>query len=95
MTRRLALALAVALAGAARSARSCCPRAAETSGPGAARAPAAVRVPDLSECRRLGGDLARECYTRKYIAAVRGRDDPRPAVRAIAAVAVEGGRRRW
>jgi hypothetical protein len=47
-------------------------------------APAAVRVPDLAECRRLGGDLARDCYTREYLAMVRGRKDPRPAVKAIA-----------
>ncbi len=90
MTRRLALGLAVALAGLLAVGA-----AVLALGGGderrAARAPAAVRVPDLSECRRLGGDLARECYTRKYIAAVRGRDDPRPMVRAIAAVAWKEG----
>jgi hypothetical protein len=44
----------------------------------------AVRLPDLGECRGLGGDLARECYTRAYLGLVSGRDDPRPAVEAIA-----------
>ena len=54
-------------------------------------APAAARVPDLAECRRLGGDLARECYTREYLAAVRATDDPRPVVQAIAANAWKEG----
>jgi hypothetical protein len=48
------------------------------------RESAAVRMPDLDECRALGADLARECYTRAYLGLVRGRDDPRPAVKAIA-----------
>jgi hypothetical protein len=46
-------------------------------------APAAVRMPDLDECRALGGDGARACYTRAFSELVRGRDDPRPAVAAI------------
>ena len=50
----------------------------------AREAGAAVRMPDLAACRRVGADLARECYTREYLALVRGRDDPRPAVAAIA-----------
>jgi hypothetical protein len=54
-------------------------------------APAAVRVPDLAECRRLGDDLARECYTREYLTMVRGRKDPRPAVKAIAGSAWKEG----
>jgi len=54
-------------------------------------APAAARAPDLAECRRLGGDLARECYTREYLAAVRATDDPRPVVQAIAANAWKEG----
>jgi hypothetical protein len=45
---------------------------------------AAVRLPDLDECRRLGADAARECYTGAFLSLVRGRDDPRPAVEAIA-----------
>jgi hypothetical protein len=48
------------------------------------RADAAVRLPDLDECRQVGADLARECYTRAFLSMVRGRDDPRPAVKAIA-----------
>ena len=52
--------------------------------PPAREAGAAVRMPDLAACRRVGADLARECYTREYLALVRGRDDPRPAVTAIA-----------
>jgi hypothetical protein len=51
----------------------------------------AARAPDLAECRRLGGDLARECYTRKYVAMVRGRRDPRPAVEVIAESAWKEG----
>jgi hypothetical protein len=47
-------------------------------------APAAARAADLAECRRLGDDLARECYTREYLAMVRGLEDPRPVVEAIA-----------
>jgi hypothetical protein len=53
--------------------------------------PAAVRMPDLDECRGLGGDLARDCYTRAYLSVVRGRDDPRPAVEAIATNAWKEG----
>jgi hypothetical protein len=50
----------------------------------APRAAGAVRLPDLAECRRVGADLARDCYTRAFTALVRGRDDPRAAVQAIA-----------
>ena len=39
---------------------------------------------DLDSCSNLGGDSARACYTRVFTAAVRGREDPRPAVAAIA-----------
>ena len=53
-------------------------------GRGSAAATAEVRLPDLRECRRLGADLAHECYTRAYMRLVRGRRDPRPAVKAIA-----------
>ncbi len=52
--------------------------------PRAERARTTARTPDLRDCRRLGGDLARGCYTREYLAAVRGRDDPRPVIAAIA-----------
>jgi hypothetical protein len=52
---------------------------------------AAVRVPDLAECRQVGADLARDCYTRAFLSLVRGRDDPRPAVQAIADAAWKEG----
>jgi hypothetical protein len=53
-------------------------------GSAAATAEAPVRIPDLRECRQLGAELANECYTRAYLRLVRGRRDPRPAVKAIA-----------
>ena len=59
--------------------------------PRAPAARAAVRMPDLAACRRVGADLARECYTREYLAMVRDRRDPRPAVAAIAANAWKEG----
>jgi hypothetical protein len=55
------------------------------------RDPAVGRV-DLSACRGLTDDAARECYSREFLALVRGRADPRPAVQAIADAAwKEGG----
>jgi hypothetical protein len=80
VSRRLVLALAVALAGVGLVGVA----VAVVGGDEPARQPAAVRAPDLAECRRLGADLARACYTREYLAMVLGRKDPRPAVRAIA-----------
>jgi hypothetical protein len=53
-------------------------------GSAAAMAEAPLRVPDMRECRRLGAGLANQCYTRAYLHLVRGRRDPRPAVKAIA-----------
>ena len=54
-------------------------------------APASVAV-DLERCRNLLPDAARECWTREFLAAVDGQDDPRPAVAAIADAAwSEGG----
>jgi hypothetical protein len=89
VSRRLLLALAVAGIGAAIVGAA----ALSTGGdePRAERARATARAPDLRECRRLGGDLARACYTREYLAAVHGRDDPRPAVEAIAGSAWKEG----
>jgi hypothetical protein len=84
VTRRLILALAVALAGMGLVGVAV---AVVGGGKEPARdraAPAAARAPDLAECRRLGDDLARACYTREYLAMVRGRKDPRPVVKAIA-----------
>ncbi|HTE64141.1 MAG TPA: hypothetical protein VK631_27540 [Solirubrobacteraceae bacterium] len=81
MTRRLILALAVAIAGMGTVGVAV---AVVSGGEEGARTSAAPRAPDLAECRRLGGDLARACYTREYLAMVHGREDPRPAVAAIA-----------
>jgi hypothetical protein len=54
-------------------------------------APAAVAV-DLESCRNLLPDASRECWTRGFLAAVDGQDDPRPAVAAITNAAWrEGG----
>ena len=54
-------------------------------------APAAVSI-DLEPCRNLLPDASRDCWTREFLAAVEGRDDPRPAVAAITAAAwSEGG----
>jgi hypothetical protein len=47
---------------------------------------------DATECRGLPDGAARDCYARAFTAAVGGREDPRPAVEAIAASARrEGG----
>jgi hypothetical protein len=47
---------------------------------------------DPERCRGLADDVARDCYTREFLATVAGRDDPRPAVQAIADAAWrEGG----
>ncbi len=53
--------------------------------------PAPVAV-GLERCRNLLPDASRDCWTQRFVAAVEGRDDPRPAVAAIAAAAWrEGG----
>lgn len=57
---------------------------------GGDRGPAVGRV-DLTACRGLGDDQTRDCYTREFLALVEGRDDPRPAVEAIADVAWDQG----
>ena len=46
---------------------------------------------DLEPCRNLLPDASRECWTREFLAAVEGQDDPRPAVAAIADAAREEG----
>ena len=47
---------------------------------------------DPAACRGVPGDEGKECYVRELSAMVRGRDDPRPAVREIASQAwMEGG----
>jgi hypothetical protein len=53
-------------------------------------APAAVAL-DLEPCRNLLPDASRECWTREFLAAVEGQDDPRPAVAAIADAAWDEG----
>ena len=96
VTRRLALALAVALVGVAAVVAAVVLAAgggdeqvpASSPAPSRAEAPA---VPNLDECARAGDQLARECYTDAFLALVRGRDDPRPAVAAIADAAWKEG----
>jgi hypothetical protein len=46
---------------------------------------------ELAPCRALGSDAARQCYADAFAAVVRGRDDPRPGVAAIAAAAWKEG----
>jgi hypothetical protein len=53
-------------------------------------APAAVAL-DLEPCRNLLPDASRECWTREFLAAVEGQDDPRPAVAVIADAAWDEG----
>ena len=54
-----------------------------------AEAPVAV---NLEACRNLRPDASRDCWTREFLAAVEGRDDPRPAVASITDAAWnEGG----
>ena len=60
-----------------------------TSGDEPVGAPVAV---DLKPCRNLLPDASRDCWTREFLMAVEGKDDPRPAVAAIADAAwSEGG----
>ena len=59
--------------------------------PAAAPAGAAHGPLDLAPCRALGDDAARACYTDAFVAVVRGRDDPRPGVAAIADAAWKEG----
>lgn len=88
MSRRVLLAFVVAVAGAAFVGAVVLVAAGtgDDGGRGSASATAGGRVvvPDLPRCRQLGGELADECYTRAYLRVVRGRSDPRPAVKAIA-----------
>ena len=92
MSRRLLLALAVAVAGVALvGAAALLGAGGGDDEPRAERSRAAVRAPDLRDCRRVGGDLARACYTRQFLAAVRGTDDPRPTIAAIAGSAWKEG----
>jgi hypothetical protein len=84
VSRRLVLALGVALAGVALVGASVAVVGGGEGETPERGSPAAAPAPDLAECRRLGDDLARECYAREYLVVVRGRDDPRPAVKAIA-----------
>jgi hypothetical protein len=52
----------------------------------------AARAGNPELCRGLADEEARACYAREYLLAVEGRDDPRPAVAAIADAAWrEGG----
>jgi hypothetical protein len=61
-------------------------------GPGDDPRRPAPRAGDPKLCRALADEEARACYAREYLVAVEGRDDPRPAVEAIADAAWrEGG----
>ena len=101
MTRRLALALAVAVAGLAAVVVAIVlvagggdggDPAAERSAAPARKAGAAVPVvPNLDECARAGAEPARDCYVEAFTALVRGQDDPRPAVAAISEAAWKEG----
>jgi hypothetical protein len=51
----------------------------------------APRATDLGQCAGLAEARARACYTRAFTAMVSGRDDPGPAVAAIAATAWRDG----
>ena len=54
--------------------------------------PPALRSADLQPCRGLDEDATRTCIIREFQSTVRGQDDPRPAVEAIAdMVRSEGG----
>ena len=97
MTRRLVLALVVALAGAA-AVLGAVVVLAGGGDEGAPTAPSAQKagvavpvVPNLDECARAGAEVARGCYTDAFLALVRGRDDPRPVVAAIADAAWKEG----
>src|SRR5215210_6012347 len=52
--------------------------------------PALVQ-PQVERCRALLEEAARDCYTRAFQALVADRDDPRPAVQEIAALARSPG----
>jgi len=94
VTRRLLLALAVGAAGLAIVAAALVLAGGDAEPERAAPAPARAAppvVPNLDECARSGGDVARECYADAFLDLVRGRDDPRPAVAAIAEAAWKEG----
>ena len=84
MKRRLVLVLLLGCAGAVALAVLVL-----RAGDEPAEAPVAV---ELEACRNLLPDASRDCWTREFLAAVEGRDDPRPAVAAITEAArSEGG----
>jgi hypothetical protein len=61
-------------------------------GPGEDERRPAARTGNPELCRALADEEARACYAREYLVAVKGREDPRPAVEAIADTAWrEGG----
>jgi hypothetical protein len=89
--RRIAVALATALAGVALVGGALVLAGGDDGGDGGAARPGAPPAPDLAGCRPLGGEAARQCFERAFTALVQGRDDPRPAVQAIAESAWKEG----
>jgi hypothetical protein len=55
------------------------------------RGPAPPQAGNPELCRGLADEDARACYAREYLVSVAGRDDPRPAVQAIADAAWQEG----
>ena len=96
MSRRLVLAAVVAVAGLA-AVVAVLVLAAGGDDDGSRPAPAqqagvaAPVVPNLDECARAGAEVARDCYIEAFTTLVRGEEDPRPAVEAIADAAWKEG----
>jgi hypothetical protein len=87
MSRRVLLALAVAAGVLGASAAA----VAVLAGGGEEPAPA-LRAAHLERCNAFDSGELRDCYTREFLAMVKGRDDPRPAVEAITKASRREGR---
>jgi hypothetical protein len=53
--------------------------------------PPQLRALDLESCRALEGEDARSCFSQRFLGVLDGRDDPRPGVQAISALAWDEG----
>ena len=92
VSRRLVLALAVALAGAALVVAVALSAGGGDGDERAGRAPAAApATPTCASAAALGGDLARACYTREYLARGARPRRPAPGGRRRSPTRVEGG----